>query len=126
MAVGFFTFDVWLSHSLKGVTAKDIEYFEFRIFKNEEYLSEDNEDMPDNLWDVQLVGINSTAKRPVFTTENNFCTFEADPDWDDPVEIVSDCVLKYLSDGTCADVLLGTPEGIYVSMPELSDRREKI
>lgn len=126
MAVGFFTFDMWLSHSLKGAGAENIEYFEFRIFKNEEYLSEGSEDMPDNLWDVQLVGINSAAKRPVFTTENNFCTFEADPDWDDPVEIVSDCVLKYLSDGACAEVLLGTPDGIYVSMPELSERREKI
>lgn len=128
MAVGYFTFDIWLNTMMKQESEALVNEFEFKIFKNEDYLNSNAEDYgpaEENLWDIQLVGY-SDSKKTVFSTRNDFCTFEADPDWDDPIGIVTDCILKYLSDGKYSDVLIEAEGGIYVSMPEISSRREKI
>lgn len=126
MAVGYFAFDVWLNVLLPAADAEKVRFFEFRIFHKEDCPEEEQpEEGFDNLWDVQLVGLSDDV-RPVFTTGNDFWTFEADMDWEDPADTVTDCVLKYLCDGLHADVLCASKEGIYVSLPEVSQRREKI
>jgi hypothetical protein len=127
MSVGYFMLDTWLNTMLKEAVPDEILSYEFRIFRNEDYRDAEtaDEEISENKWDLQLVGLGESV-RPVFSTRNDFYTFEADMDWDDPMEIITDCVLKYICDGKYAKLLLSAQQGIYVSMPECGERKSRI